>query len=80
MDMGAVASMGKIKNAIGVAKHVLENSEHSLIVGDLATNFALEMGFKEESLQTSYSKQLWSEWKENKCQPNFWKVCMKLID
>lgn len=76
MDMGAVASMGKIKNAIGVAKNVLENTEHSLIVGDLATNFALEMGFKEESLQTSYSKQLWSDWKENKCQPNFWKVCV----
>lgn len=74
--MGAVASMGKIKNAIGVAKNVLENTEHSLIVGDLATNFALEMGFKEESLQTSYSKQLWSDWKENKCQPNFWKVCV----
>lgn len=79
MDMGAVASMGKIKNAIGVAKNVLENSEHSLIVGDLATNFALEMGFKEESLQTNYSERLWSEWKENKCQPNFWKVCAKLM-
>lgn len=75
MDMGGVASLGNVKNAIAVAKYVLKNVEHSLIVGDLATNFALGLGFKEESLQTNYSENLWLDWKENQCQPNFWKVC-----
>lgn len=74
MDMGGVASLGNVKNAIGVAKYVLKNTDHSLIVGDLATKFALELGFKEESLQTNYSKNLWLDWKDKQCQPNFWKV------
>lgn len=72
--MGAVGGLRKVKNAISVAKHVLENTRHSFLVGDMATSFALQMGFKEESLQTNYSKDVWSSWYEGKCQPNFWKV------
>lgn len=72
--MGAVGGIRRIKNAIGVAKYVLENTEHSLLVGSLATNFAKQLGFSDEPLQTNYSKTLWKEWKQNKCQPNFWKV------
>lgn len=32
--MGAVGSMKRIKNAIAVAKHVLENTKHTLLVGE----------------------------------------------
>lgn len=42
-----------------------------MIVGDLATQFALEMGFMPESLTTQQSHEMWSQWKNNKCQPNF---------
>lgn len=38
----------------------------------MATQFAKEMGFTEEPLTTSYSKQLWMEWRQKQCQPNFW--------
>lgn len=74
MDMGAVGGIRRIKNAIEVARHVLENTKHSILVGSLASDFAKQMGFPDESLQTNYSRSLWETWKEKECQPNFWKV------
>ncbi|XP_012144843.2 N(4)-(Beta-N-acetylglucosaminyl)-L-asparaginase [Megachile rotundata] len=73
MDVGGVGLLRNIKNAISVARKVLHNTKHSLLGGNLATKFAVEMGFKEESLQTEESKKMWEDWKANNCQPNFWK-------
>ncbi|XP_031626450.1 N(4)-(Beta-N-acetylglucosaminyl)-L-asparaginase [Contarinia nasturtii] len=72
MNIGAVGSMRNIKNAIGVARHVLENTQHTFLVGDGATEFAVQMGFKNESLTTQQSNDMWKQWKSNRCQPNFW--------
>ncbi|KAG1713898.1 N(4)-(Beta-N-acetylglucosaminyl)-L-asparaginase [Nymphon striatum] len=72
-DVGAVGALRRIKPAISVARHVLENTHHTLLVGDQATEFAKMMGFNEETLSTSASKAIWKKWKEAKCQPNFWK-------
>jgi len=72
MDMGAVGGLRRIKNAVSVARHVLENTGHSILVGDLATKFAKGFNFKETSLSTQISKQLWKSWKARDCQPNFW--------
>lgn len=74
MNIGAIASMQNIKNAIAVARHVLENTQHTLLVGEGATEFAIKMGFKNESLVTKQSDNLWKQWKSNRCQPNFWTV------
>jgi len=70
--VGAVGSMGRVKPAAAVARRVLENTQHTLLVGDLATEFAKQMGFAEESLKTPESQSKWSNWKNNSCQPNFW--------
>ena len=43
-----------------------------MLAGDQATQFAIEMGFKEESLTTTESKHVWSEWRAKECQPNYW--------
>lgn len=75
MNIGAIGSMRNVKNAISVARHVLENTQHTLLVGDGATKFAIDMGFRNESLTTVKSNELWQQWKSNRCQPNFWKVC-----
>lgn len=74
MDVGAVGGLRNIKNAISVARHVLENTAHSLLVGDLSTEFAKKMGFPIESLQTEKSRSMWKKWRSDNCQPNFWKV------
>jgi len=71
-NVGAVGSMGRIKSAAAVARHVLDHTKHTLLVGDLATEFAKQMGFQEESLSTEDSQEKWKRWKSNSCQPNFW--------
>ncbi|XP_066999748.1 N(4)-(Beta-N-acetylglucosaminyl)-L-asparaginase [Anabrus simplex] len=72
MNMGAVGALRRVKSAISVARHVMDYTDHSMLVGDQATRFALSMGFKEESLQTETSHAIWKTWKDNCCQPNFW--------
>ncbi|RUS72283.1 hypothetical protein EGW08_019955, partial [Elysia chlorotica] len=71
LAVGAVGSLRGIKNAIGVARAVMDYTDHTLLVGYLATEFAVEMGFKTESLSTNRSRQMHLSWKKNKCQPNF---------
>ncbi|XP_026748172.1 N(4)-(Beta-N-acetylglucosaminyl)-L-asparaginase-like [Galleria mellonella] len=73
MNVGAVGALRRVKSAMSVARNILEYTKHSFLVGDQATEFALKMGFKEESLITSYSTSLWAKWRdEDNCQPNFW--------
>lgn len=74
MNIGAVAALRNIKNAIAVARHVLENTKHTLLAGDQAAEFAVMMGFKKESLTTEQSKKMWKDWRQQNCQPNFWTV------
>ena len=64
-------SLHRVKNAVGVARAVLQYSKHSLLVGESATKFALDMGFKEEDLHSNASISLWNSWKKGNCQPNF---------
>lgn len=73
MDVGAVGGLRNVKSAISVARKVLDNTEHTLLGGELATQFAVQMGFTVESLETTESKEMWTRWKANNCQPNFWK-------
>ena len=72
--MGAVVNLRKIKDAIGVARNVLENTQHSFLVGELAGQFGQQLGFPSQSLSTNYSEGLYESWKKNNCQPNFWMV------
>lgn len=73
LNVGAVGALRGVKNAIGVARAVLERTRHSLLVGDQATDFAVQMGFPVEDLRTTVSIRKWRKWKDGGCQPNFWK-------
>lgn len=73
MNMGAVGAMRKVKDAIGVAQKVLVNTEHSFLVGERAGQFAAQVGFVQEPLETNYSLGLYEAWQKENCQPNFWK-------
>lgn len=74
MNVGAVVAMRYVKSAISVARMVLEHTSHSILAGEKASNFAKQMGFKEESLTTNKSIEIWQKWKSQNCQPNFWQV------
>ncbi|KAG9256737.1 aspartylglucosaminidase [Emericellopsis atlantica] len=71
LNAGAVAGLRRIKDAIGVARMVLDTTTHTMLSGDLATQFAVEMGFEEEDLTTPASKEICETWKEANCQPNY---------
>ncbi len=61
-EVGAVGCLKRVKRAISVARKVLEQTQHTLIVGDDATRFAVRMGFAETSLTNLESQRHWEEW------------------
>src|SRR6476661_5220804 len=61
---GAVGALEGVRTPSLVAKAVLENTDHHLIVGKGAQDFARNMGFKiEDDLNTDNSRKKWLEWK-----------------
>ncbi|HVJ26009.1 MAG TPA: N(4)-(beta-N-acetylglucosaminyl)-L-asparaginase [Vicinamibacterales bacterium] len=61
---GAVASIEGVRTPSLVAKRVMEETDHHLIVGLDAQRFARTMGFKiEDDLNTDRSRRAWLEWK-----------------
>src|SRR5436305_5204084 len=61
---GAVAAIEGVRTPSLVARGVLEQTDHHLIVGKGAQDFARNMGFKiEDDLNTPHSRELWLEWK-----------------
>ena len=61
---GAVACLEGVRTPSLVAKAVLELTDHHLLVGRGAQDFARRLGFKiEDDLNTDHSRKLWLEWK-----------------
>src|SRR5438132_12714001 len=59
---GAVAALEGVRTPSLVAKAVMEMTDHHLLVGRGAQEFARQMGFKiEDDLNTEHSRQLWME-------------------
>jgi N4-(beta-N-acetylglucosaminyl)-L-asparaginase len=61
-NCGSVAAIEYIAHPISVARLVMEKTPHVMLVGDGATQFAIEQGFKKEKLLTPESAQAWREW------------------
>ncbi|HVK06354.1 MAG TPA: N(4)-(beta-N-acetylglucosaminyl)-L-asparaginase, partial [Armatimonadaceae bacterium] len=61
---GAVACLEGVRTPSLVARAVMEQTDHHLLVGDDAQTFARNMGFTvEPDLNTERSRALWREWK-----------------
>ncbi|OEL26645.1 putative isoaspartyl peptidase/L-asparaginase 3 [Dichanthelium oligosanthes] len=74
MEIGAVAAMRYVKDGIKAAKSVMEHSLHTLLVGEKATAFAISMGLPGPiNLSSPESLEKWENWRQNHCEPNFWK-------
>src|SRR5690349_13266864 len=69
---GSVASLENIKRACSVARLVMERTDHMMIVGPGALEFAKAHGFPEENLLTEEARLLWLEWKENMSDKDDW--------
>ncbi len=69
---GAVAAIENIKNPAMVALKVCRRTDHVLIVGEGAKQFAIAHGFKEEDLLTDRTRKIWLKWKEDRDPGDDW--------
>ncbi|MDN3582698.1 N(4)-(beta-N-acetylglucosaminyl)-L-asparaginase [Mucilaginibacter flavus] len=61
-NCGSVAAMENIAHPISVARMVMERTPHVMLVGEGATQFAVEQGMKKEKLLTPKAEKAWKEW------------------
>lgn len=62
---GSVAFLRDIMHPVSVARKVLEESPHVMMVGEGARQFALEQGFEKQNLLTDHARRMWEAWKKN---------------
>lgn len=61
---GGVAALEGVRTPSLVARAVMEQTDHHLVVGKGAQEFARSLGFKiEDDLNTEHSRALWLRWK-----------------
>lgn len=61
-NAGSVSCMSNYKNAISVARKVMEETPHVSIVGPGAEKFAASQGFEKVNLLTAKTKKVYLEW------------------
>jgi N4-(beta-N-acetylglucosaminyl)-L-asparaginase len=62
---GGVASLEGVRTPSRVAREVMNQTDHHLLVGKGAQTFARNLGFTiEDDLNTPLSRKLWLEWKQ----------------
>lgn len=64
--IGSVICVENIHNPVSLARLVLEDTEHTILAGDGAYEFAIKNGFKAENLLTPESIKRFHEWKLTK--------------
>jgi L-asparaginase/N4-(beta-N-acetylglucosaminyl)-L-asparaginase len=63
-DAGAVACLKNIMHPVSVARLVMEETPHVMLVGQGALDFALQKGFQKTRLLTREAKMAWEQWKK----------------
>ncbi|MFZ0281217.1 MAG: N(4)-(beta-N-acetylglucosaminyl)-L-asparaginase [Bacteroidales bacterium] len=69
---GAVACLENIKTPASVARLVMQHTDHVLLVGTGALEFARAWGFQEENLLTEKARKIWLRWKEEMSPTDDW--------
>jgi N4-(beta-N-acetylglucosaminyl)-L-asparaginase len=69
---GSVGGVRNIKNVSLVAKAVMTDTGHVMLVGEGAERFAVAMGFPRENLLTDHSRKIWLLWKEYHSSNDWW--------
>ena len=65
-NAGSVAFLQNIKHPVSVARKVMEDTKHVMLVGEGARQFAVSQGFEEMDLLTVESQQAWEAWDKNR--------------
>ncbi len=64
LEAGAIAGIENVKNPISIARKVMEETDHVLLIGEGASKFASVMGFPVYNPVTEHRKKQWAELKE----------------
>ena len=65
-NAGSVAFLQNIQHPVSVARKVMEETKHVMLVGEGARQFAISKGFKEANLLTEKSKKEWKAWQKER--------------
>ena len=65
-NCGSVAFLQNIVHPISVARKVMEETKHVMLVGEGARKFAISKGFKQKNLLTKESRKAWRDWKQDR--------------
>jgi N4-(beta-N-acetylglucosaminyl)-L-asparaginase len=69
---GAVAGVREIQNVAAVARLVMERTNHLLLMGEGAQQFAVAHGYPRKNLLTERSRKTWLLWKEAMSNRDSW--------
>jgi N4-(beta-N-acetylglucosaminyl)-L-asparaginase len=69
---GAVAALQGIRHPAQVARLVMEQTDHILLVGEGALRFARAHGFQEENLLTERARKIWLYWRQTRGPDDDW--------
>lgn len=59
---GSVAALSDILHPVSVARRVMEQTPHVMLVGEGAQQFAVQQGFERQQLLTPEAEKAWREW------------------
>jgi len=59
---GSVAALSDIAHPVSVARRVMEQTPHVMLVGEGAQQFAVQQGFELKKLLTPEAEKAWREW------------------
>lgn len=77
---GGVAALEGVRTPSKVAQALMRNTDHHLLVGRGAQDFAREMGFAvEDDLNTPNTRKLWLDWKR-RLDPERWRDPSKRLE
>jgi len=71
-NAGAVAAIEGVKTPSSIARLVMERTDHVMIVGPAALEFAKSFGYEEEDLLTDKARNAWLEWREKRSDTDDW--------
>jgi len=71
-NAGSVAALEGIKTPASVARLVMERTDHVMLVGEGANEFAKSFGYEEEDLMTERSREIFLRWRERLSPTDDW--------
>lgn len=83
LEMGAVAAISSVRNPIQLARRVMEETDHILLMGEGAERFARLMGFEAHDPITEARKQEWQALREKYLKGEekwYWKKLKRLVE